>query len=185
MQHSSRYSHVFCLFLSRTRLHFSLLVEENKTFKDVPPGWRELKKAFLLFWHFISSLTFLQQRQEQTNVFLFFFFPSLNNILAAGPSCWMVREPSRAADCLWRLLSCLRPGLSDRSGLSALHARERPQTGNVAGWLTRCQTTRWITSICLHIMQITLSYLSVNQTTCVFASESAPVQISLQSTVTH
>ncbi len=73
---------------------------------------------------------------------------------------WNLRGPFlRAA------VTHLQLGLSNRSGLSALGARERPQTGNVAGSLTLCQTTRWITSICLHIMQITLSYLSVNQRT--------------------
>ena len=71
-----------------------------------------------------------------------------------GPACSLIL---RAAVTRLRL-----------SNRSALGARERPQTGNGAGSLSLCQTTRWITSICLHIMQIAQSYLSVKRSKCVF-----------------
>lgn len=95
----------------------------------------------------------------------------------------MNREVTRAAVCFWELLSCLQPGLSNRSGI---RARERPQSGSAADSLTLCHTTHWITSICLHIMQITQSYLSIKQTTCVFIyvwERSSPNQLTI--TIRH
>lgn len=117
---------------------------------------QDIWRRHLGLWEIITSishyfLTFYRNDSSRTLMAVSLQQKKEFTVLGGFGGCWILRGPWLQSVSKSCLLSC---------------------------WQTLCKTTHWITCTYLHIMQIALSYLSVNLYMCVWES-SFPNQLTI------